>query len=62
MSQTFFERIFVDTDTVTTDRTATATAAKARLFAARARKELRLAPPAGFEPATHGLGNRCSIP
>ena len=20
------------------------------------------APPAGFEPATHGLGNRCSIP
>jgi hypothetical protein len=19
-------------------------------------------PPAGFEPATHGLGNRCSIP
>ncbi len=22
----------------------------------------RWVPPAGFEPATHGLGNRCSIP
>ena len=21
-----------------------------------------LVPPAGFEPATHGLGNRCSLP
>ena len=21
-----------------------------------------LAPPVGFEPTTHGLGNRCSIP
>jgi hypothetical protein len=21
-----------------------------------------MVPPAGFEPATHGLGNRCSIP
>ncbi len=25
-------------------------------------KSYFLAPPAGFEPATHGLGNRCSIP
>lgn len=23
---------------------------------------VRWVPPAGFEPATHGLGNRCSIP
>jgi len=23
---------------------------------------VQLVPPAGFEPATHGLGNRCSIP
>ena len=25
-------------------------------------KDTSLVPPAGFEPATHGLGNRCSIP
>ena len=23
---------------------------------------IKVVPPAGFEPATHGLGNRCSIP
>ena len=28
----------------------------------RGRPELASVPPAGFEPATHGLGNRCSIP
>jgi len=30
--------------------------------AARERAEDHSAPPAGFEPATHGLGNRCSLP
>ena len=25
-------------------------------------RDITMAPPAGFEPATHGLGNRCSIP
>ena len=25
-------------------------------------RDITLVPPAGFEPATHGLGNRCSIP
>jgi hypothetical protein len=30
--------------------------------AAQVRAEDWLAPPAGFEPATHGLGNRRSIP
>ena len=28
----------------------------------RYRPRLRMVPPAGFEPAAHGLGNRCSIP
>ena len=31
-------------------------------LAAQVRAEDWLAPPAGFEPATHGLGNRRSIP
>jgi hypothetical protein len=25
-------------------------------------RDIAIVPPAGFEPATHGLGNRCSFP